>query len=200
MTKPYAPACDRNKTAILDVLQQHLNTDDLVFEVGSGTGQHGVFFAEHMPQLTWQMTDKAENIAGINQWVSASAMDNARAAKVFDVDSNWPEGEDIQQVPAIFTANSLHIMAWASVEAFFNHAATHLKTSGLLIVYGPFNYHGAFSSPSNAQFDQWLKARDARSGIRDFEALEKLATDQGLLLLDDIEMPANNRILLWQKR
>jgi len=111
-----------------------------------------------------------------------------------------PRGEANSGIDAVFSANTLHIMAWAQVEAFFAGVGRVLRApGGVLAVYGPFNYGGGFSSDSNRAFDGWLKARDPRSGIRDFEAVDALARGIGLRLLDDVAMPANNRCLVWRR-
>jgi cyclopropane fatty-acyl-phospholipid synthase-like methyltransferase len=114
---------------------------------------------------------------------------------ILDVDGPWPT----QRYNAVFTANTLHIMGWDSVQAFFRGVGQVLVPRGSLVVYGPFNYEGRYTSDSNREFDGWLKARDPQSAIRDFEAVDALAREQGLLLIDDVAMPANNRCLVWRK-
>ena len=198
MTKPYAPACDRNKEVLFSQLEPYLREQKQVLEIASGTGQHGVYFAEKMPDITWQMSDLAENHRGINAWVVDSQLDNVLPALTLDVNnSDWPI---TKAASFIFTANSLHIMAWSSVEQFFRGIKKHLKAEGLLAIYGPFNYQGQYTSASNADFDQWLKQQSVYSGIRDFEAVAALAESAALILKDDIAMPANNRLLIWQKK
>ncbi|WP_369935669.1 DUF938 domain-containing protein [Xanthomonas tesorieronis] len=196
--KPYAPSCDRNRAPILQVLQRHVAERRHVLEIGSGTGQHAVHFAAALPQLTWQCSERAEHLPGIAQWLDAAALPNTPPALVLDVQQGpWPTaGYD-----AVFTANTLHIMGWSAVQAFFAGVGTLLADcdGGTLVVYGPFNYGGSFSSDSNRAFDAWLKARDAASGIRDFEAVAALAQAQGLVLQEDAAMPANNRCLVWRR-
>ena len=166
-----------------------------MLEIGSGTGQHAVHFAAAMPWLAWQCSDRADNLPGIAAWRDEAALANTPPAIELDVDGPWPKnGFD-----AVFTANSLHIMGWPQVEAFFAGVGKVLQEDGLLIVYGPFNYGGEFTSDSNRAFDQWLKDRDPASGIRDFEAVDALARAIGLALVEDNAMPANNRALVWQK-
>ena len=195
MTKPFAPSCERNQGPILEVLQRHLGTTRRVLEIGSGTGQHAVHFAAAMPWLAWQCSDRADNLSGIAAWRDEAALANTPPAIELDVDGPWPgNGFD-----AVFTANSLHIMGWPQVEAFFAGVGKVLQEDGLLIVYGPFNYGGDFTSDSNRAFDQWLKDRDPASGIRDFEVVDALARAIGLALVEDNAMPANNRALVWQK-
>ena len=193
MTKPFAPSCERNQGPILEVLQRHLGTTRRVLEIGSGTGQHAVHFAAAMPWLAWQCSDRADNLPGIAAWRDEAALANTPPAIELDVDGPWPKnGFD-----AVFTANSLHIMGWTEVEAFFAGVGRVLEPGGLLAVYGPFNYGGDYTSQSNRDFDAWLKACDPRSGIRDAEAVDALAHDVGLVLLEDNDLPANNRCRVW---
>ena len=195
MTKPFAPSCERNQGPILEVLQRHLGATRRVLEIGSGTGQHAVHFAAAMPWLAWQASDRAQHLPGIVQWLDEAALANTPPPLELDVAGDWPAtGFD-----AVFSANSLHIMGWLQVEAFFAGVGKVLQEDGLLIVYGPFNYGGEFTSDSNRAFDQWLKDRDPASGIRDFEAVDALARAIGLALVEDNAMPANNRALVWQK-
>lgn len=193
--KPYAPACDRNRDPILAVLREHFADRRQVLEVGSGTGQHAVHFAAAMPWLTWQCADMADNLPGIRLWLDEAKLPNTPPPVELDVGGAWPP----RRFDAVFSANTLHIMGWPEVEAFFAGIARVLEPDGVLAVYGPFNYGGAYTSDSNREFDGWLKARDPRSAIRDFEAVDTLARDIGLHLLADVAMPANNRMLVWRR-
>jgi cyclopropane fatty-acyl-phospholipid synthase-like methyltransferase len=195
MEKPYAPACDRNRDPILTVLREHFADRHRVLEVGSGTGQHAVHFAAAMPWLTWQCADVAENLPGIRMWLDEAALANTPAPIALDVRGAWPQ----QRFDAVFSANTLHIMGWAEVERFFGGIDRALESHGVLAVYGPFNYNRAYTSDSNRDFDGWLKVRDPRSGIRDFEAVDALARATGLQLVADVAMPANNRTLVWRR-
>ena len=194
--KPYSESCEQNKGPILSVLQQSFNETKTVLEIGSGTGQHAVFFAEKLPHLTWITSDRADYHAGINLWLKECAHSNLQGPLCLDVNQqNWP----VDQVEGIFSANTVHIMSWNDVELMFSGIGHILKSGGVFCLYGPFNYNDQFSSESNARFDQWLKHRNPESGVRDFEALQKLADKAGLTFIEDIEMPANNRILIWKK-
>ena len=195
MTKPFAAGCERNQGPFLEVLQRNVGARGRVLEMASGTGQHAVHFAAAMPWLAWQCSDRADNLPGIAAWRDEAALANTPPAIELDVDGPWPGN----RFDAVFTANSLHIMGWPQVEAFFAGVGKVLQEDGLLIVYGPFNYGGEFTSDSNRAFDQWLKDRDPASGIRDFEAVDALARAIGLALVEDNAMPANNRALVWQK-
>ncbi len=199
--KPCSPASERNRDPILQVLRRHFADRGRVLEIGSGTGQHAVHFAAAMPWLTWQCSDVAENLPGIGMWLDEAKLANTPAAIELDVGvaSALTLERQISAFDAIFSANTLHIMGWAQVQAFFSLVGQRLDDGGVLVVYGPFNYGGDYTSESNRQFDAWLKARDAASGIRDFEAVDALARDAGLRLVEDVAMPANNRCLVWRK-
>lgn len=194
--KPYAPACDRNRDPILAVLCEHFADRQQVLEIGSGTGQHAVHFAAALPHLVWQTSDRHEQLGGIRLWLNEAALPNTPPPLALDVNGPWPR----QRFDAVFSANTLHILAWAEVERMFAGLASVLDETGKLVIYGPFNYGGHYTSESNARFDQWLKAEDARRGIRDFEAVDALAAGIGLTLLEDRAMPANNRCLVWKRR
>lgn len=194
--KPFAESSEQNKIVILAVLKQFFSEVESVLEIGSGTGQHAVFFAEQFPHLMWVTSDQLQYHAGIKMWLEESALSNVQGPLLLDVNQKeWP----VKQTDAIFSANTVHIMGWPGVEKMFNGIGQILKAGGVFCLYGPFNYNGQFSSESNARFDLWLKQRDPVSGVRDFEALQILADKAGLVFIDDVEMPANNRILVWQK-
>ncbi|MFA7554884.1 MAG: DUF938 domain-containing protein [Spongiibacteraceae bacterium] len=195
MQRPFSQACENNKTAILAVLKNHFMQIDSVLEVGSGTGQHAVFFAQQLPHLQWQPADQAEYLDGIKAWHSWAKLPNLQVPLTLNVNLPWP----VSATPAIFSANTVHIMSWAEVEKFFAAINNVLMPGGVFCLYGPFNYAGEYTSASNANFDQWLKSRNPLSGIRDFEAIHNLALQSGLSLLEDYAMPANNRCLVWAK-
>ena len=196
LNKPYSQACENNKAPILAIIREVFSQPATVWEIGSGTGQHACYFASELPHLTWQPTDLPENLPGINAWRDGAQLTNLNQPLVFDVTSPiWPcDGMD-----AVFTANTLHIMSWEQVEILFVRFQAYLNPSATVCIYGPFNYNGKYTSDSNANFDQWLKSRDPLSGIRDFEAVIKLAESAGLRLLKDNPMPANNRLLVLEK-
>ncbi|NQY89846.1 MAG: DUF938 domain-containing protein [Colwellia sp.] len=196
MTKPFSPACENNKQPILKILNHAFAKQKHVLEIGSGTGQHAVYFAKNLPFLTWQTSDLVINHAGINQWIADFPTANIRPPLAIDLVSIQPITENID---AIFSANTLHIISWSLVQKFFDMVNKQLAQNGILCLYGPFNYQGKYTSASNANFDLWLKSRDEHSGIRDFEAICQLATKAGLSLKEDVEMPANNRILIFKK-
>ncbi len=196
MEKPYSQACENNKQPIFNALQTLLGDVNSVLEVGSGTGQHAVHFARQWPQLRWQCCDQADYLPGIRQWLDEAKLNNLPPPQCFEINSSpWPEGE----FQALYSANTLHIMSWSSVQRLFARIADEGQQLQWLWFYGPFNYGGKYTSASNAQFDQWLKSRDPQSGIRDAEAVNTLAENAGFRLHSDCALPANNRLLAWQR-
>ena len=194
--KPFAESCEQNRGPILAVLREVFADCYRVLEIGSGTGQHAVYFGAEMPHLRWQTADVPQHHTGIRAWLDEAALPNVLPPIPLDVGQpGWRSG----RYDAVFSANTLHIMGWPEVEAFFAGVGEVLEAGGVLAVYGPFNYGGTFTSESNARFDAWLKARDPASGVRDFEAVDTLARAQGLALQQDIAMPANNRTLVWRR-
>lgn len=193
--KPFAPACERNKGPILEVLVPCLADRRRLLEVGSGTGQHAVHFAPALPHLQWQCSDRAENLPGIRAWLAEAALRNTPPPLALDVAGAWPAGP----FDALFSANTLHIMAWPEVEALFAALPAVLDTDAVLVIYGPFKYGGCFTSASNAAFDASLRTDAPHRGIRDFEAVDALARGVGLRLEADVSMPANNQCLVWRR-
>jgi len=194
--KPFSESCVQNRGPILTVLREWFADRSVVLEIGSGTGQHAVYFGAELPHLRWQTADVVQHHAGIRAWLNEAALPNVLPPLALDVSqAEWRDG----RYDAIFSANTLHIMGWPEVEHFFAGVGAVLEPGGVLVVYGPFNYNGAFTSESNARFDAWLKARDPASGVRDFEAVDALARAQGLVLQQDVDMPANNRTLVWHR-
>lgn len=205
-TKPFAPACERNREPILSVLREHFADRRRVLEIGSGTGQHAVAFAAALPHLVWQTSDRGENLPGIQMWLDEAALPNTPAPLVFDIATQQApasrEGDAASAAPrfdAIFSANTLHIMSWKEVEALFAALPALTSADAKLVIYGPFNYGGKFTSASNAAFDESLKRSVPHMGIRDFADVNRLAQSDGFALLDDVAMPANNRCLVWRK-
>jgi SAM-dependent methyltransferase len=196
LDKPFSPASERNREPILAVLRSLFADRRRVLEIGSGTGQHAVYFAAHLPHLQWQTSDLPENHPGIKAWLDDAQLPNLLPPLSLDAAAPaWPAYD----WDAVFTANTCHIMSWEEVEAMFAGIGRGMPPGGRLAIYGPFNYGGRFTGPGNARFDTSLRAADPHRGIRDFEAIDALARRQGLRLTDDIAMPADNRLLAWQK-
>lgn len=193
---PVSDACLRNQQPIFDILSQELAADDVVLEIGSGTGQHAAFFSCRLPYIRWQPSDLAERIPGINAWRNRTQCHNFLPPLVLDVAQDlWP----VKQVDAVFSANMVHFVGWHKVRAMLSGVGRVLKHTGRVFLYGPFNYQGQFTSEGNRQLDLWLKSRDPDSGIKDFEQFVLAARKEKLKLLKDIAMPANNRLLILQK-
>lgn len=194
--KPFSQACQNNRDPILHHLRRLLLNSHHVLEIGSGTGQHAVHFAKALPHLIWQPSDLPEHHPGINLWVSEYQLPNLRAPIALNVCADWPV---VKGVDAIFSANTAHIMDWQAVIKLFEGVGQQLSSGGLFILYGPMNYGGHYTSESNERFDVWLKAQDPERGIRDFEKLQYLAQHAGMMPLEDNEMPANNRLIVWRR-
>ena len=195
MEKPCAPACERNCEPILDVLRDHFGDRRAVLEIGSGTGQHAIFFAARLPHLLWQTSDRAENLPGIQAWLDEAGLPNTPPPLDLDVMRAWPA----RRYDAVFSANTLHILPWAAVERLFAGLPDVLASDARVAIYGPFNYGGRFTSASNAAFDLRLKEDAPHRGIRDFEEVNRLAGLAGLELVEDRAMPSNNRCLVWRR-
>ena len=193
--QPISEACERNKEPILAVLREAFADRRRVVEIGAGTGQHAVHFARHLQQVAWQPTDRADWLEGLAARVAAEGPPNLLPPVELDVlRETWPAVSG----DAVFSANTLHIMSWPAVAALFAGLGRILEQGGVLAVYGPFRYRGAFTTQSNAAFDAMLRERDPASGVRDFEAVNVLAEAAGLALQADHPMPANNQLLVWR--
>ncbi len=195
MEKPFAPACERNREPILEVLRDWFADRRQLLEIGSGTGQHAVYFAAALPKLRWQASDVPENLPGIRLWLKEAALPNTPAPIAWDVNDSPPAGE----YDAVFSANTLHIMSWKEVERLFGALPRLTKRGAVLVIYGPFNYEGQYTSQSNAQFDEALHSANPKRGIRDFEEVDALANAAGFTLKEDRTMPANNRCIVWKR-
>ena len=196
MDRPFSAASERNREPILALLREQFAGVKSVLEIGSGAGQHAVHFAQAMPHLTWLCSERAENLPGLRQWLAEAALPNTPAPIELDVNGTWPP----LQVDAVFSANTLHIMGWSEVQRMFAMLPQVMNDDALLTVYGPFNRGGRFTSQSNASFDAELKRADPKRGIRDFEAVDKLAAQVGLMLQGDCAMPSNNACITWQRQ
>lgn len=193
--KRFSDACERNRDPVLAVLRRVFADRSAVLEIGSGTGQHAAYFAPALPHLDWQPSDVAENLPSVRVWREEAQAPRLLEPIELDVDRPFPA----LQVDAVFTANTLHIVSWAQVERMVAGVGELLARDGVFAVYGPFNYGGKYTAPSNEAFDAWLRGRDPKSGLRDFEAIVALAECHRLVLKEDNAMPANNRLLVFRK-
>lgn len=194
MEKPHAPSTEKNCEPILAVLREVFADCRQVLEIGSGTGQHAIHFCAHLPHLSWQTSDRPDFLPGIRAWLAEAALPNVLPPHEFDVLGQWPNG----RYDAVYSANTLHIMSWEAVEAFFAGLPTVLAPGGLLFIYGPFMVDGRHISESNAAFDQSLREKAPHQGVRDVSAVDALARQSGLELVEQRAMPSNNFVLLWR--
>jgi cyclopropane fatty-acyl-phospholipid synthase-like methyltransferase len=195
ISKPFSESSEQNKHVIFEKIKPYLADGLEVLEIGSGTGQHAIHFASAVPGLVWQTSDLVENLPAIKAWIRDSQLTNLPDPIELDVSSGWIN----KSYDLIYSANTFHIMSQIQVEYCLSRCTACLKPKAHLIVYGAFNYNGKYTSTSNEQFDRWLKSRDPQSGIKHFEWINQLASESGLRLVSDTAMPANNRILIWQR-
>lgn len=198
---PFSPSCENNKDPILAVLRRHFLAPPSglrqVLEIAGGTGQHAVYFAQHLPHLLWQSSDLPGAVESLSLRIAHANLANLPPPIALDASSShWNVGLH----DYLFTANSLHIMPFSAVQGLFRKIDSVLDEGGRLCVYGPFKYGGEFTTASNADFDLWLKRQNPYSGVRDFERVNELALEAGLTLLEDNAMPANNQLLVWERR
>ena len=195
--KPFSQACENNKKPILQILEKILLKPQTVLEIGSGSGQHSVYFAEHLPHLQWHTSEQPELHQGILAWHKTVNLTNLKPPFELTVSekTQWPN----RLFDSVFTANTTHIMSWSEVKILFKGVEKLLRTRGLFLQYGPIKIAGRFTSASNEKFEQWLKSQGEHMGIRDLADLEKLAKDSSMSLLKKFPMPANNFILVWEK-
>ncbi len=195
--KPCAESCERNSQPIFEIISPLLAHTQAVLEIGSGTGQHAVYFAERMPHLIWHTSDKPEYHPGIQRWIKESKLTNVRPPHSFNVSHDaCPK----LKVNAIFSANTTHIMNKSDVANMIEHVGKRLPKDGLFLLYGPFRIDGQFSSQNDALFDQQLRRRNVGSNIRDIETLNRFAKQAGMLLKQRYAMPRNNHLICWQRQ
>lgn len=189
---PCSDACERNKQPILRVLQTAFADCTQVLEIGSGTGQHAVYFAAQLSHLIWHPTERLACLPDLAARIKIEGPRNLQAPTVLDVkQAVWPR----RSVDAAYTANTLHIMGWTEVLAMFRGLDAVLSSNGIVCIYGPFRYDGRYTSESNREFDRMLKDRDPLSGLRDLTEVSTAAGLYGLKLRVDHDLPANNRLL-----
>lgn len=185
----FSQPAENNKAPILAQLHEILPDACTVLEVGSGSGQHAIFFARSMPKITWMPTDQGDYFPGLGMNIDRYGPPNAARPLYIDLHApHWPEHFDV-----LYSANVIHIMSEALLPQMF------LSPAPLLLFYGPFKYKDEFTSESNARFDLWLKERNPLSGVRDIEKLIELGGEQGYQLISDTPMPANNQFLQFRR-
>ena len=199
----HSPACERNQAPILELLSQWLPPNAQVLEIGSGSGQHAIFFARTLAGLQWQPSDRRETLQDLAERIALEGRDGlapgARIADPLELDvdqaDHWPE----RPFDAVFSANSCHIMALASVANLMAGAARRLVPGGLLVLYGPFQDGGIHTAASNAAFDAHLRSLNPAMGLRDAKQITGWAQAHGLSAKIDQPMPAQNRTLVFQR-
>jgi cyclopropane fatty-acyl-phospholipid synthase-like methyltransferase len=197
MTKENTTASDRNKDPILAVLKEVITEDNTrVLEIGSGSAQHAVYFAKNLKDIMWMTSDVVAEHTRIKQVLDEAKLPNLRGPLAFEVGKDdFPK----YNYDIVFTANTFHIMSWKQCKNLIKILGNRLREGSQVIIYGPFNYDGTFTSQSNAEFDQRLKQLDPQRGIRSFEDVNKNMTKNGFVLFKDYEMPANNRMLVFTR-
>lgn len=199
---PFSPAAERNQQPILERLLALLPAQGSALEIASGSGQHVVWFAQHMPGWHWQPTESdASLIAAVNARVRLAGLQTrVRAAQALDATRlPWPLGASQQRFDAIFCANLLHIAPWAACSGLMRGAAQCLAPDGVLVTYGPYLERGVPTSPGNQSFDASLRARQPAWGLRQLDAVAQQAQAAGLRLRERHAMPANNLLLVWAR-
>lgn len=200
----HSPSADRNKAPILQSLRPYLEQLDTVLEIGSASGQHAIHFTQSLSHLHWQCSDQEVYLPDLKKNLLNYRCTGLSQPIELDVNSlKWLDhsltDKEITSFDAIYTANTLHIMDHSTVENFFAGLSKRIKPNGKLFVYGPFKYQGQFTSDSNAAFDQRLREKKLGCCIKDLEWIEKLAQQAQLKLSDDISMPANNQLLIFNR-
>jgi hypothetical protein len=191
---PYSEACERNREPILEGLIPRMPDHGWVLEIGSGTGQHAVFFAPEFPRVSWQPSDLRDQLPGLGARIRAEGGPNVLPAIELDVGGVWPD----RRYAAAYSANTAHIMGWPSVCDMIAGVGPRLDPDGAFFLYGPFHAGGADTAESNAEFDRRLRARDPSMGLRDVDDLDAVARRHGMVLRERLEMPANNLLLVFR--
>ena len=195
MNKSSCPATERNRKPIVDQLIQVLRGSKKVLEIGSGTGEHAVWFAPRLSWLTWIPSDLPRQQEVIKQWLQTSPQTNLHPPIVLDVNGLWPQcGHD-----AIFTANTAHIIPWPGVKKMISFGASTLPVDGIFCLYGPVIFEHVSLANSNREFDRQLRSTDPEKGLRKFEELNRVARDANMCLVENTPLPANNNLLVWRK-
>lgn len=197
--KPHAPSCDRNQEPIFEALLPLLKNKKSLLEIGSGTGQHAIFMAPKLPHLTWTLSDLKGRHRGMSLWLREKLILNIRGPVHYEAGvTEFPNA--LKSFDVVFTSNTLHIMPWTSCMNLFDDLGKNLEQDALFIAYGAFKYGGEFTTESNKEFESWLKERDPKAGLKDFEKIKDELKKRSFELLDDISMPASNQLLVFKKK
>ena len=192
----FSQAADNNKSVIAEVLGDWLPVRASVLEIGSGSGQHAIHIGSALTHLSWQPTEHPDRLGMLASNLARYAPSNVRAPRRLDLAENeWPG----RSVDCVFSANVIHIVSESLGECLIVGGAQAAGANGLFVLYGPFKYCGEFTTDSNRDFDQWLRDRDKKSGVRSFEWVDRIARREGMTLVEDRAMPSNNQCLVFQR-
>ena len=196
--RQFAPSAQRNRDPILAVLRETLPAKGLVLEIASGSGEHAMHFAAALPDLSFQPSDpNAEARASIDAWAKEAALPNLLPALALDASTpSWP----LARADAVICINMIHISPWAATQGLIAEAARLLPPGGPLYLYGPYRQSGVPLAPSNAAFDESLRGRDPRWGLRELDTVAALAAAAGFGPPEVTAMPANNLSVVFRKR
>lgn len=196
----HAPATVRNRDPILSVLRRVLPDRGVVLEIASGTGEHVAYFAPRVPDLDWQPSDiDPDALESIAAWSGAAATTNLRPAIRLDVREPLRNMSALEDTTAIVGINMIHIAPWTACEGLMRVADAVLGPGGILFLYGPFRQNGRHTAPSNASFDEDLRARDPAWGVRDLSEVAEVARAHDLMHVETVPMPANNLSVVFQR-
>jgi cyclopropane fatty-acyl-phospholipid synthase-like methyltransferase len=192
----FSTSADNNKMPILEQLRTVLNDGNRVLEIASGTGQHALCFSADMPAIDWQPSDRDLQAFGLAETLAKQTRANLLELIVVDI-AHWPPMA--AKFDAVYSSNCLHIISSELVEPYISGAASCLRPGGSMLLYGPYKYGGNFTTPSNQDFDGFLRKTYPGGGIRDIEMVKELARANGLVFVSDTPMPANNQFMIWRK-
>ena len=196
MNLPTSPSVFRNRNPILEILKEYIHDDTTLLEIGSGTGEHAVYLAPYFPKTFWVTSDVKGNHRTIIERLKIHKLKNISGPETLQIGhDDFPK----KRFDYVFTANTLHIMSWKENKTLFKLLGKRLREGALVLIYGPFNYNGDFTSASNKEFDSHLRERNPKSGIRSFEDIKSSLEKFGFKFLMDHQMPANNRLLVFER-
>ena len=197
MDKYHAESTKRNRSPILEILKKEIKGSKKILEIGSGTGQHAVYFTKKMPRISWQTSDRSINHEPIKYWIKRSNLKNLILPLDIEIGVNEKNVNDVYD--CVFSANTSHIMSLINVKRLFVLAGRVLNKNGKFFLYGPFKINFEFTTKSNEDFHQKLKAEDKLMGLRDIDELNNYAIENNMQKYAFYEMPANNYLSIWKK-
>ena len=197
MDKYHAESTIRNRTPILEILKKEIEGSKKLLEIGSGTGQHAVYFSKKLPQILWQTSDRSMNHESIIYWIKRYNLKNLLPPLDIEIGLNEKNINDI--FDCVFSSNTSHIMSLENVKKLFALVGKILNKNGKFFLYGPFKINLEFTTKSNEDFHEKLKAENKLMGLRDIEELDNFATENNMQNHALYEMPANNYLSIWKK-